>query len=200
MGSLAGAVPAEGGSGTSWTVHLGNSRTPLLGRMQAAMTQGEHQPVGGGMQDESHLVGKWGAARGAVGGELALVQLDQILGLAAFAIESVIEPLCAAGGDAGDDEADVEAHDTGLNASGDAALAVPGLGAVAGLGVAAQHVCLGLGVAHPDIVSGELDQPGQDGVAGEAENVIDIVLLAPSHRFRPTIMAVTTDGDAVRGQ
>jgi hypothetical protein len=40
-----------------------------------------HQPVGGGVQDEAHLVGIGRAARGAIAGQLGLVALDQVLGL-----------------------------------------------------------------------------------------------------------------------
>jgi hypothetical protein len=49
-------------------------------------SDGEDQPVRGGMQDQAHLVGERAAAAGAVRGELSLVQLDQVLGLAAGAI------------------------------------------------------------------------------------------------------------------
>ena len=51
------------------------------------VAHGEDQPVGGGVQDEPHLVGSGSPAAGAVGGELGLVQLDQVLGLAAGAIK-----------------------------------------------------------------------------------------------------------------
>ena len=54
--------------------------------------QGQHQPVGGGVQHQADLIGQGGAATGAVGSELALVQLDQVLGLAARAIQRVIQP------------------------------------------------------------------------------------------------------------
>ncbi len=39
------------------------------------------------MQDEAHLVGIGRAARGAIAGQLGLVALDQVLGLAARAVE-----------------------------------------------------------------------------------------------------------------
>ena len=42
-----------------------------------------HQPVGGGVQHQANLVGQGGAAACAIGGELAFVQLDQVLHLAA---------------------------------------------------------------------------------------------------------------------
>ncbi len=34
------------------------------------ITQREHQPVGGGVQDQPHLVGERAAAAGAIGGKL----------------------------------------------------------------------------------------------------------------------------------
>ena len=55
------------------------------------IAQGEHQPVGRGVQDEAELVGDRALAGGPVGGELALVQLDEVLGLAAGAVDIFIE-------------------------------------------------------------------------------------------------------------
>ena len=43
------------------------------------LADGEDQPISGGVQDQPHLVGARAAARGAVGSELGLVQLDQSL-------------------------------------------------------------------------------------------------------------------------
>jgi hypothetical protein len=44
----------------------------------------------GGMQDQAHLVGELAAAAGTIRGELGLVQLDQVLGLAAGAINRLV--------------------------------------------------------------------------------------------------------------
>ena len=52
-------------------------------RRGTASRRGEHQPVGRGVQDEAELVGERALAGGPVGGELALVQLDEVFGLAA---------------------------------------------------------------------------------------------------------------------
>ena len=56
----------------------------------------QQQPVGGGVQHEAHLIGERRAATGAIRGKLGLVQLDQVLGLAALAIQSIVEPFRAA--------------------------------------------------------------------------------------------------------
>ena len=53
----------------------------------------QHQPVGGGMQHETHLIGECRATTGPIGGKLALVQLDQVLGLAARAVERSVKSL-----------------------------------------------------------------------------------------------------------
>jgi hypothetical protein len=66
------------------------------------------------------------------------VQFDQVLGLAAGAVEGLVDVLGRAGVDAGDDKADVEPLCGGFDAGTDTALLVPGLGLVAGLGEAAQ--------------------------------------------------------------
>src|SRR5258708_8495258 len=73
------------------------------------VADGEHQPVSGGVQDKPHLVGERAAAAGAVGGELRLVQFDQVLGLASGTVERLVKILCRSGLQAGDDEPDVEA-------------------------------------------------------------------------------------------
>ena len=55
-------------------------------RFGDCVSDGEDQPVRGGRQDQAHLVGERAAAAGTIRGELSLVQLDQVLGLAAGAI------------------------------------------------------------------------------------------------------------------
>src|ERR1700732_4970827 len=72
------------------------------------------------MEHETDLVGERRRATGASGGELRLMQLDQILGLAARAIQAVVDPLGRADIEAGDDEADVETEHRRLN-TGDGA-------------------------------------------------------------------------------
>ena len=64
------------------------------------------------MQDEAHLMAKRRAAAGAIG----LVHLDQILGLAARAVEGVVDVLGRTGAEPGDDIADVEVERSGLDA------------------------------------------------------------------------------------
>jgi hypothetical protein len=44
--------------------------------------QGKHQPISGGVENKVDLIGERRTAAGAIGGELCLMQLDQILGLA----------------------------------------------------------------------------------------------------------------------
>lgn len=58
--------------------------TQLIGDGHA-QAQFPHEPEGGGVEDETDLVRERGAAVGAIRGELCLVELDQILGLAARA-------------------------------------------------------------------------------------------------------------------
>ena len=63
---------------------LGGRERGCLGK---GVADGEDQPVGGGVEDQAHLVGEGGAAAGTIRGELGLVQLDQVLGLAAGAVK-----------------------------------------------------------------------------------------------------------------
>ena len=64
-----------------------------IARLRDGVAHGEDEPIGGGVEDKADLVGERRAAAGAVGGELGLVQLDQVLGLSACAIETVVDPL-----------------------------------------------------------------------------------------------------------
>lgn len=54
-----------------------------------------------------------------------VMQLDQVLRMAAGAVGRVIEPFSAALGVRGDNEADAEAEATSLNASNDATFGIP---------------------------------------------------------------------------
>jgi len=103
---------------------LGSGQFPGFGN---GVAHGKHQPISGGMENEAELVGKRRTAAGAIGGELRLVQLDQIFGLAARAIQAVVDPLGRADIEAGDDEADVEAERGRLNTGDRAPFAIPDL-------------------------------------------------------------------------
>src|SRR5690242_18342390 len=79
------------------------------------------------MQDQAHLVGERAAAAGTIRGELSLVQLDQVLGLAAGAINRLVNMLGRSGLETGDDEADIEPLLCGLDPGAGATVLVPGL-------------------------------------------------------------------------
>ena len=91
------------------------------------------------MKHETDLVGVRRTATRAVGGELRLMQLNQVFGLAACAIQALVDPLGRADIEAGDDEADVEAELRRLNTGDGAPFAIPGLCLVARLRIAAQN-------------------------------------------------------------
>ena len=66
-------------------VELGVAPERGLGRQAA---QGVQEPVGGGVDQQAELVGGGLGAGGAVGGEVQLVRLDQVFGLAAGAVDA----------------------------------------------------------------------------------------------------------------
>ena len=115
------------------------------------IAQGEHQPVGRGVQDEAELVGDRALAGGPVGGELALVQLDEVLGLAAGAVDIFIE-MAGVSAERGDDVAGVEAPRGCFQPGDDPAFAVPRTGGVVEGGEAPHLFGGGLGAAHPEVV------------------------------------------------
>src|SRR6476469_4683512 len=125
---------------------------------------------------------------GAIGGELRLMQLDQILGLAARAIQAVVDPLGRADIEAGDDETDVEAEHRRLNTGDGASFVIPGLCLVARLGIAAQNSQVLDGESRADVVSDLVDFSGERLGTGQTEDVVDAIVLAPRHRLRPSIV------------
>src|SRR6202163_4783348 len=160
------------------------------------VSDGEHQPVGGGVQDEPHLIGERAAAAGAVGGELGLVQLDEILRLAAGAVERLVDILGRPGLDVSDNEADVEALGGSLDSGAGAPVGLPGFRLIVGLGEAAQAGLLVERPAGANVVGGLVDSTVEHGITGETEDEVDAILLAPLHDLRPAVMPVPTDGDA----
>jgi len=110
------------------------------------------------MEEQAYLVCERRAAAGAVRGELALVQLDQVLGLAAGAVEDFVDMLRRAGFEAGDDEADVEPPRRRLDAAAGAARRLPRLRPVTGLGEAAQAGLFLQRPAGADVVGSLVDE------------------------------------------
>ena len=123
-------------------------------------------------------------AGGAVGGEVQLVRLDQVLGLSAGAIDLLVERLGQAR-QIGDDEAAVGALGSGLDAGDDAALDLPAFRGVAEIAVAADLVALAVEAAERGVLGERADLAQQHRVAGQAEDVADALALAPRHRLGP---------------
>ena len=158
------------------------------------VAQGEHQPVGAGVQDQPELIGERALAGGSVRGELTLVHLDQVLGLATGAVEDFIE-MAGLAAERGDDIAGVEAARTRLQPSDDPAFAAPGAGGVGEGGDAAHPVCAGLGPAHSEVVGHLVCESTQRAIAREAEDVVDVVLLAPGHGLCAAVVTVSPEDD-----
>src|ERR1700694_6014245 len=169
---------------------LGSGQFPGFGN---GVAHGQHQPISGGVEHEADLVGKRRTAAGGIGGELCFMQLDQILGLAARAIQAVVDPLGRADIEAGDDEADVEAERGRLNTGDGTPFAIPGVCLVAGLVIAAQNSQVLDGASRADVVSGLVGFSGERLGTGQTEDVVDAVVLAPRHRLRPGIVPVATE-------
>jgi hypothetical protein len=62
------------------------------------VAQHQHQPVGCGVQYQPHLTGGGAVTGGAIGSQLRLMQLDQVLSLTTRAINRLIKTLCLAAG------------------------------------------------------------------------------------------------------
>jgi hypothetical protein len=103
--------------GEAQGVELGGAPERGLGRQAAERVQ---EPVGGGVDQQPELVGGGPGAGGAVGGEVQLVRLDQVLRLPALAVDRLVKPARRAG-DIGDDEAGIGALGGGLDPGDDLA-------------------------------------------------------------------------------
>jgi hypothetical protein len=122
---------------------------------------------------------------------LGVVQLDQVLGLAAGAIKVGIKPFGRPARDIGDDVADVETEPRRRDAGCDAALSRPGFSGVGGLGEATHSVLVFDCARDADRVGELVDLGSQSLGAGEAEDLIDAVRFASVYdasdrRNRPT--------------
>src|SRR5262249_16981460 len=153
------------------------------------------EPVGGGVQDEAELVGLGVAAGGAIGGKLALVPLDEVLGLAAGAIDGLVE-MPGAGLERGDDIADIETLGRGLDAGHEAALLVPTLGTVAKGCEGAPLVLARERALDGHRISRLLRQGTENLVATEAKNVVNALAFAPLHHFVAAIVTVAAHQDS----
>ena len=139
------------------------------------------------------MIGERRTAAGAIGGELRLMQLDQVFGLAARAIQTVVDPLGRAEIEVGDDEADVEAEPSGLNTGDGSPFVIPGLGLVACLGIAAQNSQVLDGASRANVIGDLVDFSGERLGTRQTEDIIDTIVLAPTHRLGPSIVPVATE-------
>jgi hypothetical protein len=131
---------------------------------------------------------------------LALLNRAGIIGgkLAASAIEALIEPFCRALGQAGDDQADIQAQPGGFDAGDDAAVSFPRSGFVRGLGKAAHGVPVLQGTMGAHSIGDGFHLGSQRLGAGQAEDIVDAIVLQAVYHLRSPIMAVATDGEADR--
>jgi len=159
------------------------------------VTQIEHQPICGGVQDEPHLIGERRKTGSSIRRQLALVQFDQIFHLPTRAIERVVDMLGLSVRDVGDDEADIEPQLGCFDAGADAPLAFPGFGSVVCLRVASQDRCLFHRAAGADVIGLNFEGGGEKLVARQAEDVIETIVFAPVHHLAAATMAFAPDGD-----
>ena len=98
-------------------------------------------------------------------------------------------------GERGDDVARVEAAGRRFHRATTRRFSTPRAGGVSEAGKAAHPVRAGLGAAHLEIVGDVVCQAVQRGIASQAEDVVDAVVLAPVHRLVAAVMAVPPEGE-----
>ena len=93
-------------------------------------------------------------------------------------------------GDIGNDVANIETFPRRLDPCHDAAEMQPGFGGIASLGVVAYHIQIGDRTPDAHVIGLGEDLSDEDRVGGQAEDIVDAVLLAPVHRFSSAVMTV----------
>ena len=124
------------------------------------------------------------------------MQLDQIFRLAAGAVEGLVQPFGRAVIEIGDDEPDVETEPRRLDASDGAPLFAPGTSPVARFGEAAHDILVVERALGAHGVGRFIDFLAERLRAWKSEHIVDAVVLAPSHRLGPSVMAVAAEQDA----
>src|ERR1019366_1832366 len=166
-----------------------------LGRSSPESVQ---QPIGGGVQDQAHLVGPRVATWGAIGSELSVMQLDEVLRLTAPAVDGLVE-VFGRSTQRSDDVANVEAEHRRLNPSDHAALSPPALGAIVQPLPGAPLLGTSYRTSHTQFIGVWPHHVMEHRVAAEPEDVVDAIGFAPRHCFQPAVVAVATDEDAHPG-
>lgn len=121
------------------------------------------------------------------------MQLDQVLGLAARAIQALVDHARAGVREVGDDEADVETLPGCLDAGDGAALPVPAPGPMADLTVVADDIGVLDGAPGADRVGDAVGLGQQRAGPGQAEDIVDASLLAKLHELRAGVVASGSD-------
>lgn len=97
--------------------------------------------------------------------------------------------------DVGDDVADIKALSGGLDPRDDPTRMGPGFGGVSGFRVIAHDIQLAKRALDAGGVGRGEDLGVQGGVLRQAEDVLDVVGLAPGHDLPPAIMTIAANGD-----
>jgi hypothetical protein len=169
-------------------VELGDAPHRMPGHRHA---QAPHDPVGARVQEQPHLVGRGLRARGAVRRQMRFPGLDVIFGLAAPAVNILIEHTGIALLEIGDNEACVGSVRAHLDTGDDTLDAAPALGPVVELFEAAH-----LALLRPSLVARHraglqaLDMPTQCRGRCDAQDVIEPVGATPVENLGTAIVTV----------
>src|SRR5262249_15255669 len=150
---------------------------------------------------EADLVSRRAVTGCAVGSELGFVELDQVLHLAALAINGFID-MSRGALERGNDVADIDllTHaafsvwvrlQRDLEARDHAAWARPTPGLVFKARVTAHLVLASEGMIYAQIIGRPGNHRIEHVVAGKPKNVVDIVVFCPFHDFVAAIVAIT---------
>src|SRR3954471_19561125 len=126
---------------------------------------------------------------------MGLPGLDVVLGLAAGAVDILVDGAAAHTIETGDDEAGVDALRSGLDASDDALDAVPACGAIVEFLEAAQLLATRPGGARGRARFQPGDMLAQRGGGSDAEDVIEPFGTAEAQHLRRAIVAVGAQQD-----
>ena len=159
--------------------------------------QTPHQPIGGGVQEQPHLVGAGPTAGGPVGCQVGLPGLDMIFRVAAPTVGPLIKLFGWAAGQAGDNEPCVHALRPGLDPGDDALGAGPTGGGIVEF-LIAPHLVRSVG---PGLGAGlqGFDMAAQRLGLGQADDEVDTVSPAPGQDLGRGIVPVAAQQDVDPG-
>ena len=164
------------------------------GSRKQGIPEGMKERIGGAVQEEPEGIGIKAMAGGPVTGEVEFEFFDKVLHLAPAAVQDLVDRHRSEGGDVGHHEAGIESLFGHLRHADDPELPMPGSGLVLEFGETAVLLREYL-VAAADNRGEGIHALGEGGIAGESEDIADLMGVAEGEHFGSGIMRIAPHHD-----